>query len=169
MIKGKEAKKPSFIDQAYALIDKRFKEAENIQDPQYGPGLRPWDHKLWVSIMDLQVSHVNDVMVEEFGKKVSEHYEPIMRVLDSLEKGQKSICMDIALDRKRIAEIERRLDRKRDKIKDLEDSIRILSEEFQIETPVLRKSKRIRRIAFRIALTILLAILLFLGIHKLWL
>jgi hypothetical protein len=76
---------PGFIEQAYALIDKKYKDAEAIEDPRFGPGLRPWDHKLWVSIMDLQVQHVNEILVKEFAEKVAEHYKPIMECLEKIE------------------------------------------------------------------------------------
>jgi hypothetical protein len=90
----KEVAKPSWIIQAEAFVDRRFKDAESIKDPQYGPGLKPFDHKIFIGIMDLQMNHVNDVLVEGFGKKVAEHYDPIMELLKKLEIQQGSIVDD---------------------------------------------------------------------------
>jgi hypothetical protein len=79
---------PSFIEQANAYIEKKYKEAELLKDPNDKPGLRIADHKIWVGVMDMHVNHVYDILVANFAKKVAEHYDPIMDSLKNLERKQ---------------------------------------------------------------------------------
>jgi hypothetical protein len=100
-----EVEKPSWIIQAEAFVDRKFKDAESIKDPQYGPGLKPFDHKIFIGIMDLQMNHVNDVLVEGFGKKVAEHYDPIMELLKKLEIQQGTIMSDFKTLKKDLTDL----------------------------------------------------------------
>jgi len=109
MTKEKETEKlpePGFIEQANALIDESY--GVQIEDPKFGHGLLPRDHKLLVRIMDLQVSHVYDVLVEEFGKKVAEHYGPIMNELEKLAEGQQRIDANLSRIEARMDEFEKK-------------------------------------------------------------
>jgi hypothetical protein len=101
----KEIIKPSWIIQAEAFVDRKFKDAESIKDPQYGPGLKPFDHKIFIGIMDLQMNHVNDTLVEGFGKKVAEHYDPIMELLKKLEVQQGTIMVDFKTLKKDLTDL----------------------------------------------------------------
>jgi hypothetical protein len=142
MAKEKEKPEPTFIDQAHALVDKKFKESEGIEDPRFGPGLRPFDHKLLCSIMDLQASHVNDILSEKYTEKIAEFYGPIMESLKKLD----SIALDITdikerltaaeekvnLEEQKIAEHEIRLNKKREVIKNLRDDFEQYKEDVKI-------------------------------------
>ena len=106
----KEDKIPTFIDQANALIDKKFDETKFIEDPRFGPGLRSFDHKVLVGVMDLQVEHVSSVLVENFREEVEHansvllkefiatvagHYDPIMAYLEKLDKSYDDIKYEL--------------------------------------------------------------------------
>lgn len=98
---------PNFLDQANALIDKTYKKSESVSDPDYRPGLNIIDHKLWISVMDLHVKHVNEIMCKSFIATIAEHYEPIMRSLASLEKQQATIVGDIKSLKEDLTELSR--------------------------------------------------------------
>jgi hypothetical protein len=129
--KKEKLPEPKFIDQAFAIIDKKYLEAKNIKNPKDGPGIQIWDHKLWVMIMDLHVQHVNDVLVKGFGEKVAEHYGPIMEALKRLEFKQDTLSNevhelatrereDVTRLEEKIQHIIKRLDAKKTKIAELE-------------------------------------------------
>jgi uncharacterized coiled-coil protein SlyX len=159
VIEEEKLPEPSFLIQATAFVDQKFKDAESIKDPQYGPGLRAFDHKVFIGVMDLQMDHVHNTLVEGFSKKVAEHYDPIMDLLKNLDEGQKLIANDIknikerltitegklSIEEQRIEKIEQRLTEKKRRIEKMEielsmiqpSSIKEYVEEMRKMQPIL--------------------------------
>lgn len=131
MANGEKVKKdklpePTFIEQANVLIDKKFEEAKEITNPDYGPGLKPWDHKLWVAVMDLHVKYVNDVLVEGYDSKVAEHYDPIMALLQKIDGNYDEV-------KKELVKLNKRQNRTDERISEEEEEILNIKKELVIK------------------------------------
>ena len=141
-----ELPEPGFLEQANALVDKSY--AVKIDDPKFGHGLLPRDHKLLVSIMDLHENYIDEKIIDKFTKKIVEHYEPIMDAITRLEVQQETIVnivdslkaellelsklhiKDMGIvnerfikDERQISVIFERLDAKKERINALEDKV----------------------------------------------
>jgi superfamily II RNA helicase len=112
---------PTFVEQAQAYVDIKFKESEAVL-PQFKPGLNIADHKIWIGVMDIQVKHVYEILIENFNKKVAEHYDPIMETLKRLEEKQDAFSAELIRISKKENEDVKRLEIKiMDIIKRVED------------------------------------------------
>ena len=85
-VKKEILSEPTFIEQANIFIDKKFEDAKLIEDPQFGPGLSIFDHKILAGVMELQVNHVNDILVEKYTSQISETYTQLTRVLNEIKE-----------------------------------------------------------------------------------
>ena len=98
-----EFPEPGFLEQANALVDKSY--AVKIDDPQYGHGLLPRDHKLLVNIMDLHENYIDSKIIDKFTAKIAEHYDPIMAAIGRLELQQTTLVTSIEDLKKEILEL----------------------------------------------------------------
>jgi hypothetical protein len=123
VIKEEEKPKPSFLIQAEAFVDRKFKDAESIKDPKYGPGLSSFDHKVFIGVMDLQMDHVNSVLVEQFRAEVAGHYNPIMKLLEKIDKNYDTLKYELAVLNLRQKKTDERISIEEEEILDLKKKL----------------------------------------------
>lgn len=187
MINGENKKEPTFLEQAFGIIEEHFASGKE------GYGMTILDHKLNCKILDAHERYINEMIINKFLDQIAKHYEPIMEKLDNLEKGMNKIGLDIAeinvrltraekkvaQDALTLAEVDRRLETKRKRIEELEKQVKVLQPEVILEfiekinsvNPVLDKIRTFKWWkAIIIAIGLFLAAIgAFLGIHFKWL
>jgi hypothetical protein len=109
-------KDPTFIEQAFAIIEETY--ANNDGDKEHG--MKIGDHKLLCRVLDAHERYIDDKIIDRFALKISEHYKPIMDSLDGLEKGQKSIVDNVIHIKADITDIRMRLLKHEERITKLE-------------------------------------------------
>jgi hypothetical protein len=135
---GKENKNPTFIDQAFAIIEEHYAN----EDPKAPHGMTISDHKLNCKVLDahegyiegliderilrtLQSDELANKVAEKVRADVAETYIQLAASLKNIEASIDSINNKLAEDEKIIKlEVERldlRIDKKRDAIKELRD------------------------------------------------
>ena len=129
-----ENKEPTFIDQAFALIEEHYA----IPNADKEHGMKIGDHKLLCQILNAHETYIDEKVVKTFCDAIAEHYKPIMRVLNDIQDSQKDIS-------KEIAEIHRRLDVGEEKIR--REEIMLNDHEKRLQT----KRKRIEELENKFA------------------
>jgi hypothetical protein len=160
-----ESKDPSFIDQAFAIIEKSY----STEDPRDKHGMTIADHKLLCQILNAHEGFINENIVERFYDKVAEHYDPIMRSLEKLERGQDAIAKKIRDVEDNYIELGAKFKTLGDNVDDIRGMIPdCLSEKMitlQKSVTSLKKQNSFRAIAIRIAIAVAISVLLALLIH----
>jgi hypothetical protein len=101
---AKEKKEPSFIDQAFAKIEAHYKNSTDKH------GMTIADHKLLCQILDAHEGYVDEKIITAFCEKISEHYSPIMLLLEKMDLRQEEIVTVLTSIEQRLKVVEERAD-----------------------------------------------------------
>jgi hypothetical protein len=158
MEEQKKDSKCTLVERAFALPGSRR---------QFG--MKIADHKLLCQILNAHEGFINENIVERFYDKVAEHYDPIMRSLEKLERGQSAIAKKIKDVEDNYIELGNKFKLLGNNVDDLREMIpECLSEKMitlQKSVTSLKKQHSFRAIAIRIAIAVAISVLLVLLIH----
>jgi hypothetical protein len=101
----KEKSDPTFIEQAFAMIEESYANGNG----NGSHGMTIMDHKLLCKILDAHEKYIDEKIIDAFVERISEHYNPIMRVLQDLEKITTQTSLDIQDMKKWQIQTEKRL------------------------------------------------------------
>jgi hypothetical protein len=94
-----ENKIPTFIDQAFAIIEETYSQ-EGAKDQH---GMTIADHKLLCRVLNAHETYIDENVIKKFVSAIAEHYDPIMRGISSLSLGMEQIGKDIVTIKERLS------------------------------------------------------------------
>jgi hypothetical protein len=103
---AKQKDEPSFLIQAFALIEDHYSQPGSDKDY----GMKIGDHKLLCKILDQHESYIDEKIIAKTCAQISEHYNPIMLLLKGIDVKQDQIAGDIILIKGDILSIKERLE-----------------------------------------------------------
>ena len=148
-------KDPTFIEQAFAIIEETY--ANNDGDKEHG--MKIGDHKLLCRVLDAHERYIDDKIIDRFALKISEHYKPIMDSLSKLEEGQAQITNDMKHIKSDIADIRIRLFKHEERISNLE-SVAELPKGFDNRIKKLETYASIKWTVIRWIVAVIVAVLI---------
>jgi hypothetical protein len=81
MADHKENKEPTFIEQAFAIIEETY----SIPGSEKEHGMKIADHKLLCRILNAHEDYIDQKIIKKFIKEIADHYKPIIDAIAKFE------------------------------------------------------------------------------------